>query len=78
MASETCTAVWVCPRRIEQIRVLDPEVGVVADTGDDEDVAGAVVSVEVGAVVEVAVGGAGPGDRLGDLVYRVLVERSEH
>ena len=35
--------------------VLDPEVGVVAETGDQEDVAGAVVGVEIGTVIEVAV-----------------------
>ena len=62
----------------EQEGVLDPEVGVVADSTDDEDVAGAVVGVEVGAVVEVAVRGAGPGDRLGELVDGVFVERAEH
>ena len=62
----------------EQERVLDPEVGVVADAADHEDVAGAVVGVEVGAIVEVAVRGTRPRDRLGDLVYRELVERSEH
>ena len=46
--------------------------------GDHEDVAGAVVRVEVGAVVEVAVRGPGPGDRLRDLVHREFVHRSEH
>jgi len=39
----------------QQEGVLDPEVRVVADAGDDEDVAGSVMGVEVGAVVEVAV-----------------------
>src|SRR6201988_2053582 len=41
----------------EHERVLDSEVGVVADAADDKNVAGAVVGVEVGAVVEVAVRG---------------------
>jgi len=60
----------------EQECVLHPEVGVVADAADDEDVPGAVVRVEVGAVVEVAVRGTRPRDRLGNLVYRKLVERA--
>ena len=59
-------------------RVLDAKVGVVADTADQEDVSGAVVGVEVGAIIEVAVGGPWPRDRLGYLMYRELVERSEH
>ena len=62
----------------EQECVLHPEAGVVADAADHEDVPGAVVGVEVGAIVEVAVRGARPRDRLGDLMYRELVERSEH
>ena len=62
----------------EQERVLHPEVGVVADAADDEDVAGAVVGVEVGAIVEVAVRRTRPRDGLGDLMNRELVERSEH
>ncbi|COX01231.1 Uncharacterised protein [Mycobacterium tuberculosis] len=49
-------------------RVFHAQVRVVADTGDQKDVPGAVVGVEVGAVVEVAVGGARPGDRLGKLM----------
>ena len=59
-------------------RVLHPEVGVVPDAGDQEDVAGSIVGVEVGAVVEVAVRGARPRDRLRNLVYGKLVGRSEH
>ena len=59
-------------------RILDPEVGVVADAGDQEDVAAAVVGVEVGTVVEVAVRGTGPRDGLRELVYREFVDRSEH
>ena len=59
-------------------RVLGAEVRVVAEAGDQEDVAGAVVGVEVAAVVEVAVAGAGPGDRQRHLVERVLVERADH
>jgi hypothetical protein len=39
----------------EHERILYPEVGVVPDAGDQKDVAGAVVGVEVGAVIEVAV-----------------------
>ena len=66
------------PAPDEQERVLDPEVGVVADAADQEDVPGAVVGVEVGAIVEVAVRGPRPRDRLGYLMYRELVERSEH
>ena len=62
----------------EQECVLDSEVGVVADTADQEDVSGAVVGVVVGAVVEVAIRGPRPGDRLGNLMYRELVKRSEH
>ncbi len=62
----------------EQERVLDPEVGVVTDTADHEDVAGAVVGVEVGAIVEVAVRGTRPRNWLGNLMYREFVERSEH
>ena len=58
--------------------VLDPEVGVVPDAGDEEDVAGAVVGVEVGAVVEVAVRGSRPGDRLRNLVDGEFVHGSEH
>ena len=38
----------------EHERVLGAQVGVVADAGDQEDLAGAVVGVEVGPVVEVA------------------------
>ena len=62
----------------QHVGVLDPEVGVVADAGDQEDLSGAVMGVEVGAVVEVTVRGARPGDRLGDLVDGVFIERSEH
>ena len=62
----------------ENESVLDAQVGVVADTGDDEDVAAAVVGVEVGPVIEVAVGVARPGDRLGDLVQRVFVKWANH
>jgi hypothetical protein len=43
------------PASHEYERVLDAQVRVVADAGDDEDVAGAVVGVEVRPVVEVAV-----------------------
>ncbi len=68
----------VIPSSDEQEGVLDPQVGVIADAGDDEDVAGAVVGVEVRPVIEVAVGGAGPGDRLGDLVDGEFVKRSKH
>ena len=39
----------------QEIGVLHTEVGVVADAGDDEDVAAAVVRVEIRAVVEVPV-----------------------
>ena len=66
------------PAPDEDERVLDAEVGVVADAADHEDVSGAVVGVEVGAVVEVAVRRTRPRDRLGKLMYRELVERSEH
>jgi hypothetical protein len=58
--------------------IFDPQVGVVADAADHKDISGAVVGVEVGAIVEVAVRGTRPRDRLGDLMYRELVERSEH
>ena len=43
--------------------VLGAEVRVEAEPGDEEQVAGAVVRVEVAAVVEVAVAAARPGDR---------------
>ena len=51
------------PSPDEHEGVLGAEVGVVADAGDQEDLAAAVVGVEVGPVVEVAVAGAGPGHR---------------
>ena len=59
-------------------RILDPEVGVVAQAGHEEDVAGAVVGVEVAPVVEVAVRAARPCNRLGQLMNRILVEWSQH
>ncbi|WP_168176108.1 DUF1589 domain-containing protein [Mycobacterium sp. ST-F2] len=62
----------------QEVGVLDAQVGVVAHAGDDEDVAGAVVRVEVAAVVEIPVAGPGPGDRLRDLVNRVFVHGAEH
>ena len=58
--------------------VLGAEVRVVAQTGDHEDLAAAVVGVEVAAVVEVAVRGAGPGHRQRHLVDRELVEPTDH
>ena len=57
--------------------VLGAEVGVVAVAEDGEDVAGAVVGVEVGPVVEVAVARGGVRDRQRRLVDRVLVEAAE-
>ena len=57
--------------------VFDREVGVVADTGDQKDPAGAVMGVEVGAVIEVAIRGSRPGDWLGHLVHGVFVKWSE-
>jgi hypothetical protein len=62
----------------QQERVLDSEVRVVADPRDEEDVAGTVVGVEVGAIVEVAVARTGPRDRLRDLVDREFVNWSKH
>ena len=59
-------------------RVLDTEVGVVADAGDQEDVAGAVVGVEIGPVVEIAVRAARPRDRLRELVDGELIHGAEH
>ena len=66
------------PAPDQEERVLHAEVGVVADAADHEDVAGAVVGVEVGAIVEVAVRGSRPCDRLGKLMYRELVKGPEH
>jgi len=66
------------PAPDQEERVLDSQVGIVADAADHEDVSGAVVGVVVGTIVEVAVRGTRPRDRLGNLMYRVLVERSEH
>ncbi len=69
----------VTPPPHEYVGVLDPpEIGVVADAGDQEDVAGAVVGVEIAAVVEVPVRGVRPGDRQRRLVDGIFVERSEH
>ena len=62
----------------EHERVLDAEVGVVADAGDQEDVAGAVVRVEVGPVVEVAVRRTRPCDGLRNLVNGKFVHGAEH
>ncbi len=58
--------------------VLDPQVGVVAGAGDQEDVTAAVVGVEIAAVVEVPVAGRRPGDRQRSLVERELVEGTDH
>ena len=58
--------------------VLDSEVGVVPDAGDEEDVAGAVVRVEVGPVIEVAVRRPRPCDRLRNLVDGEFVHGAEH
>jgi hypothetical protein len=59
-------------------RVLDPEVGVVPDAGDEEDVPGPVVCVEVGPVVEVAVRRPRPSDRLRNLVNGKLIHWAKH
>ena len=61
----------------QEERVLGAEVGVVAQPGDHEDVAGAVVGVEVGAVVEVAVAAVGLRQRQRRLVQRELVQRAD-
>ena len=54
------------------------EVGVGPEAGDHEDLAGAVVRVEVAAVVEVLVAGADLAHRQRRLVDRELVERMQH
>ena len=66
------------PAADEDERILHAEIRVVADAGDQEDVAGAVVGVEVGPVIEVAVRAAGPCDRLRDLVNGEFVHGAEH
>ncbi len=58
--------------------VLRAEVRVVAQAGDQEDLAAPVVGVEVAPVVEVAVAGACPRDRQRHLVEGVLVETADH
>ena len=62
----------------QQVGVLHPEVRVVADAGDEKDLAGAVMGVEVRAVIEVTVRRSRPGDRLGHLMDGVFIERSKH
>ena len=56
------------------VGVDDAERGVDTEAGDEEQVAGAVVGVEVAPVVEVAVGRRRVLDRQRRLVDRVLVE----
>ena len=58
-------------------RVGHPEVGVLAEPGDDEQLVAARVHVEVVAVVEVAVRRGDVVERVGGLVGEELVERSE-
>ena len=62
----------------EREGVGDAEVRVLALPDDEEQLVGARVAVEVVAVVEVAIAGAGLADRLGDLVDREVVEGREH
>ncbi len=59
-------------------RIPDAEVRVVADPADEKDVSGAVVGIEVRAIVEITVAGTRPGDGLWNLVNGIFVEGPEH
>src|ERR1022692_1067720 len=66
------------PGRSRGISINDAEIRIHAEPGADENVAGAVVDVEIAAVVEVAVAGRHPVHRHTSLVHRVLIERNGH
>ena len=54
--------------------VRDAEVGVLTQAGDEEQLVAARMTVEVVAIVEVAVAGSDLADRLGHLMDRKIVQ----